>query len=298
MYLATTLKGLEKVTEKETNGKKYIDTKIIYSRKKELKSALYWFKLLKKFKFKNEEEIYTKFKNLKLKEPIKIECIRKGKHKFNSQDIRHNLSKLFKTDYKNPKEVLIIDILDNHCFIGKNPKDYKRDYKLRTNRNSLNPIICYSLLKIAGLRKTSSVLDTFCSDGAILIEAGLIGCKELHGFEKDIKNAAINSKIAKVKLDLKSESLDWLDTLFKKNSIDYIITNAPAISKRSNKEQVNKNLKELFHQASFVLKNKMVLISQKTDLLEKYAKEFHFKIKKETEIKSGDMNYKVLSFKQ
>lgn len=298
MYLATTLQGLEKVTEKETKGKKYIDTKIIYSQKKELKSALYWFELLDKFQFKKEEEIYSKIKNLKLKEPIGVECIRKGKHKFNSQDIRHQISKFYKTDYKDPKDVLIIDILDNYCFIGKNIQNYKRFYKLRTNRNSLNPIICYSLLKIANIKKTSSILDPFCSDGSILIEAGLFGCKKLIGFEKDIKNASINSKIAKIGLELKSESLDWLDTLFKKDSVDFIISNAPFISKRSNKEYVNKSIRELFHQAKFILKNKMVLISQKTDLLEKYAKEFNFKIKKETEIKSGDVLYKVLSFKK
>jgi len=298
MYLATTLPGLEGITKKETNGKKYIDTKIIYSGKKELKSALYWFELLEKFKFKEEKEISSKFKNLKLKEPIKVECIRKGKHNFNSQDIKRNISKLFKIDYKNPKETLIIDILDNQCFIGKNPKNYKRFYKLRTSRNSLNPIICYSLLKIAGIKKTISLLDPFCSDGSILIEAGLLGCKELHGFEKDIKNASINGKLAKVKIDLKTEGLDWLDTLFKKNSMDYIISNAPFISKRSNKEQVNKSIKELFHQAKFILNKKMVLISPKTDLLERYAKEFEFKIKKETEIKSGDILYKVLSFKK
>lgn len=298
MYLATTLPGLEKITQKETNGKKYIDTKIIYQRKKKLKSALYWYELLKKFKFKNEKEISSKIKNIKLKEPIKIECIRKGKHKFNSQDIRFNLSKIFKTDYKKPKDILIIDIKDNYCFIGKNPEDYKRFYKLRTNRNSLNPIISYSLLKIAGIKKNYSVLDPFCSDGSILIEACLFGCKKLYGFANDIKNASINSKIAKVNINLKTESLDWFDTFFKKDSIDLIISNVPFVSKRSDKEQVTKNIKELFYQTNFILKKNMVLISQKTDLLEKYAKEFNFQIKKETEIKSGDMIYKVLSFKK
>ena len=298
MYLATTLQGLEKIAEKETKGKSYIKTKIIYTRKKELKSALYWFELLKKFKFKDEKEIYSKIKNLKIKKPIRIECIRKGNHNFNSQDVRNSISKIFKTDYKNPKDILVIDILDDYCFIGKEINTYKRFYKLRSNRDSLNPIICYSLLKIAGLNKNNSVLDPFCSDGSILIEAGLSGCKKLYGFNKDIKNASINSKIAKVGITFKTENIDWLDTIFKKDAIDFIISSVPFISKRSNEEEIKKNLRELFYQAKFILKNKMVLISQKTDLLEKYAEELGFKIKKETEIKSGDIFYKVLSFKK
>jgi 23S rRNA G2445 N2-methylase RlmL len=298
MKIAATLPGLEKITEKETKGKKYIDTKVIYNKKLKLKSALYWYTLIKKFKFKKEKEIYSKIKKIKVEEPIKIECMRKGEHNFNSQDIRHNLSKRFKTDYKAPRGTLVVDIKDNNCFIGKELESYKRFYKIRTSRNSLNPIISYSLLKIAGLKKTDSLLDPFCSDGSILIEAGLLGCKKLFGFEKDIKNASINSKVAKLKIELRTDSIDWLDTIFKKNSVDFIISNPPFISKRSDREEVEKSIKELFHQASYILKKKMVLISSKSELLEKYSKEYKFSMKQEAEIKVGDNLYKVFAFKK
>ncbi|MBU2634388.1 MAG: hypothetical protein KJ674_04025 [Nanoarchaeota archaeon] len=304
MRIATTYKGLEPILIKETNGKKIIPTKVQYSKNKQLKSALFSYELIKKFKFKTEKEIYEKFQKIKfkIKIPCKIDCLRVGKHKFNSQDIRNNLHKILaknhKINFKEPKTIIFVDILNNYCFIGINFIKYKRDYRVRASRNSLSPVIAYSLLKIANIKKTNSLLDPFCNDGSILIEAGLLSIKKLCGFTQDTKNALINSKIAKVNIDLSNNQIDWIDTLLKKNSIDFIISKPPILSKRANKELVEKQIRELFYQAQYILKNKLVLITSKTELLEKYSKQFKFSMKKELEIQVGDTLYKVFSFKK
>jgi len=302
MRIATTYKGLEKIAEKETKGKEIVPTKIEYSKNKELKSALSSYELVKRFKFKDEQEIYEQVKKIKFKfkEPCKCDCLRLGKHNFSSQDIRDNvhrtLAKNYKINFKEPKTIVFIDILDNYCFIGLNPVRYKRSYKVRFSRNSLASSIAYSLLKIADIKKGNSLIDPFCNDGTILIEAGLLSIKKLYGFTEDPKNASINSKVAKVKIEFSTNPVDWLDTLFKKNSIDFIISKPPVLSKRADPEVVEKQTKELFHQASYILKKKMILISQKPELLEKYSKQFNLSMKKELEIQIGDMLYKIFSF--
>ena len=304
MRIATTYQGLEEITIKETKGKLITSTKILYNKNKELKSALTSYRLVNKFKFKEELEIYEKLKKIKfkIKTPCKADCLRIGNHKFTSQDIRINahkiLAKNYKIDFKQPKIIIFIDILNDYCFIGLNPIRYKRFYKVRTSRNSLSPIISYSLLKIADIKKNNSLLDPFCNDASILIEAGLLSIKKLYGFTQDIKNASINSKVAKVKINLSTSTVDWLDTLFKKNSIDFIISKPPILSKRADKELVEKQTKELFHQASYILKKKMILISQKPELLEKYSQQYKFSMKEELEIKVGDTIYKIFSFKK
>jgi len=45
-FIASTIKGLEFITEKETNGKKIISTKVLFENKKELRSAEYSYEVL------------------------------------------------------------------------------------------------------------------------------------------------------------------------------------------------------------------------------------------------------------
>ena len=96
------------------------------------------------------------------------------------------------------------------------------------------------------------------------------------------------------------ENLNLLDTLFKKDSVDLIISKPIYPSKRRKLEEVDKIIKELFHQASYILKKNglMLLISPKIELLEKYSKIYKFKVKHELNVLTGNDEYKVLSFKK
>ncbi len=305
MKIGTTLVGLENITKEESKGKIIYPGRILFSIKKNLRSALLIYDYIESFKFKDEEDIYTKVKKIKfsIKKDFKVECNREGKHKFTSQDIKIKVGEIInkKVNLFNPKTVVFLDIINDFCIIGLNPKNTgKRSYKIRINNDTLNSVIAYSLLKLSKCTKNKVLLDPFCSDGTILIEAGLLGGKKLYGFSQDIKNASINSKIAKVKINLYKENLSWFDTLFKKESVDLIISKAPYPSKRKRLEDVEKIIKELFHQASFILNKKgiILLISPKPELLEKYSKIYKFKSKEELVIKKGEEELKVLSFKK
>ena len=307
MKIAKTLIGLEKIAKDESNGKIIYPGRILFKKNKDLKSVLLIYDYITSFNFKDENDIYNKAKKIKFKidKDFRVDCSREGKHNFSSQDIREKIGEIIynkknKVNLNSPKTTIYIDIINDFCIIGINPKVMKRNYKIRTSNDSLNASIAYSLLKLAKFTKNKVLLDPFCSDGTILIEAGLMGWKKLYGLNQDIKNASINSKIAKVKLNLSDNSLDWLDTLFKQNSVDLIISKPIFPSKRKKLELVNKIIKELFHQATYILKKNglMLLISPKIELLEKYANFYKFKVKNESNILIGNENYKVLSFRK
>ena len=308
MKIATTLIGLENILKQESNGKVICEGRISFNNNKKLRSALLSYDLIKYFKFKDEKDIYKEISKLKFKinGSFRVDCNRQGEHKFSSQDIREGIGEIIynkgnKVDLSNPKTKFYVDIINNNCFLGKNPINLsKREYRVRSSKDSLNAALAFSLLKISSYNKNKILLDCFCGDGIILIEAGLIGGKKLYGLSQDIKNASINSKVAKVKLNLNDKNLDWLDTLFKKNSVDLIITKPIVVSKTKSINFVDKITKEFFHQSNYILKKngKIVLLSQKTDLIEKYAKEYKFKIKHELDIKVGDLIYKLLSLKK
>ncbi len=306
-YIASTLEGLEPIAEEELDGKKFCKGRIIFNKQKKIiRSALFSYKLLKNFKFKKEEDIYKVEINPKIKGTFRVDCNREGKHKFSSQDIRKNFGEKlynqgFKVNLKEPENIIFIDIKDDNCFIGLNPiYNYKRHYRIRSSSGSINSTIAYSLVHLAEIKKSDSVLDTFCKDGILLIESGVSGAKKLNGLERDIKNASINSKLAKIKINLSNDPLDWIETRFKEGSITKIITYLPSQSKKLSKNDASEITKEFFYQAKHVLNNKglMVLLTRGPKTVKKFASEFEFRIIDSLFLTQGDTRFAILKLKR
>lgn len=304
MKIATTLIGLENVLKNESKGNVIIPGRVLFNKDINLKSALMIYDYITYFKFDKEQEIYDNISkiNLRFKGSFRVDCNREGEHIFNSQEIRQNVGEIIynknhKVDLDNPKNIFYVDIINNYCFFGKNPVNLaKRDYRVRAGKDSLNAALAFSLLKIAEFDKNKSLLDTFCGDGIILIEAALLGGKKIYGFGNDIKNASINSKVAKVKLSLHDKDLNWISTLLKKNSLDLIITKPLFPSKKKSVNFVDKITRELFIQSDCVLKRngKIILLTPKTEIIKKYAKLYKFNIEEILNIIYGKLDYKVL----
>lgn len=126
----------------------------------------------------------------------------------------------------------------------------------------------------------------------------------LFGFDGQVKMmlaAQKNAKIAGIfeAVKFSKASIDWIDTKFDKNEIDCIITNPPKISKRmGNTKKILKLYDDLFFQANYLLKEGgtlAILLVQESSVLE-IAKKYHFELKKDLTIKSGEQSYKFIIF--
>ena len=128
-------------------------------------------------------------------------------------------------------------------------------------------------------------------------KASIYGYDSVLGY---ITSAKKNAKIAGIIKELKLSrcEISWLDTKFKKNSVDKIITYPPQESKNISQKITEKIYSEFFHQADFILKKngKIVLITKSMELLKKYAEQFKFKLKEEREVYSGQQILKVAVF--
>jgi len=318
-YIAKTIQGTEEATIKEVKeilNKKaktilkkriYFETDSINKFIKKTKTSSEVYLLIKKFNFKNKKDISNKTKKIdfKIKKDFVVRCSRTGSHKFKTPDIEKSVGEvIYKKGNKvnlNSKEIIYIDIENKTCFIGKLlAKDLcKRSYRLYINNRSINACLASSLIKISKIKPTDTLVDPFCKDAVIPIEAYLQGIKKVYAFDQEknnIRNSKINAKLAKAKINLASLQIDWLDTKFKKNSVK-IVTNLPFESKRKSKTGIIPILKEFFHQAKYVAKNPIVVLTQKPKLAKELARKANFKIE-EQKIEKGETTYSMLTLRK
>lgn len=238
-----------------------------------------------------------------------------------------------KVDLDNPDVTIFVYIYKNDCYIGIDFSGdlSKRAYKIYTHRFDLKGTIAYSLVRLAGFDGKGTLVNPFCRNGTIAIEATLLNSGfPVNYFKKDkflffkffnfdfnkvdkkikpregkifafdselgyIKSAKNNAKIAGVDkaINISKRDIDWLDTKFKEGEVDFIVANVPRVTRYSNHER---EYKEFFNQAQYVLNKagRMVLCCNNLELLKKCAEEYGFKITEEIEIERGKEILKVL----
>lgn len=301
-YIASCLEGIEDICKKEVRGKKIFKGKVEFNKLKEnIRSANTIYELITKFKFQNIDEFESKIKkiNLNSKEVYKVQCNRKGTHNFNRVDIERLFTRIlankgFKLDLKKAKKIIYIDIIDNFCLIGFLIKDRisRREFRVKIHNHSINACLAFSLLKLIDYKKEDLFLDPLCKDCIIPIEAALMGGKKIHAMDpnkNNIRNSEINMKMAKVKINLSHNEINWLETLYKKNSVDKIAS-VVFISKRD-KKAIDK-AKDFLYQIKSIVKDKAGIISNK-NIIKDLAKRY-FELKEERKINIGKMEYYIL----
>jgi 23S rRNA G2445 N2-methylase RlmL len=241
-----------------------------------------------------------------------------------------------KVDLNDPDITFFVYIFKDQCYIGIDFAGFslhKRSYKIFLNRNSIRGTIAYALLRLAEFKPKETLLDPFMGAGTIPIEAALYASKlpvnyfnkEKFAFSKyidfnfkeekglnktniigydlswiSVNNSKKNAKIAGINKLVSFSRLEaeWLDTKFKEETVDKIVTQPPDISKHTNPKEIEKVYEEFFHQAEFILKKEglIVLISRKKDKLNEISLKHKFKIKEEREVSSGKDVLNVLVF--
>ena len=325
-FIAITVDGLEeissneieevldaKITEK-TKGKIIFESEeeFLISALRSIDKALI---LIDKFQFKDMGEIVNQFSKIDLKNHLKntfmVRCHRTGEHNFTSQDIEKEIGEIIftnniqKVDLKNPDTIVYIDIENNDCIVGidlTKTKLSRRDYRIKVHAGSINSLIAYCLVRLSDFKENELLLDPFCNDGVICIEAALYKKGRVIGFDEKsgcIKSCIVNSKIANMDIKFENEFIDNLDKKFQKEEIDKIVTKIPYYSKSKNKYENISN--KLFEKSNNILKNEgaIIILSQKPEILKESAKKNNFKLEKETILPSKDnQSSYILVFKK
>ena len=317
-YLGITLNGLENVASEEikevVNGKIISQDrgKIIFSSKKnnfkDLRGIDRVLSLIKEFNFNNIKEFEANIKDLdfsSVKDTFRVDCHRVGEHDFNSVDVARIIGEVIfekfgkKVDFKQPRSIIYVDILDGKCFIGIDltGRLSKRDYRIKVHSSSINACLAYCMLRLSNLKDNEVLLDPFCGDGVICIEAGfykkcrVIGVDKREGY---LRSCRINAKIAKVNSEFINYNL--LDDNINEGEVDKVISNVPCPTKRIRNDQVERIYKELLDRLNKLLKNNgmCVFLCSSIEQLVDNAKRYNFRLIEKIELKFKDRNQYIL----
>ncbi|MBS3100848.1 methyltransferase [Candidatus Woesearchaeota archaeon] len=136
---------------------------------------------------------------------FKVECIREGKHDFNSVNVEGKAAGLIQNKFKNKKfdiksyDILfLVYIVNDKCYFGVDFAGFemnKRAYKIFLHSNSLRGTIAYALVKESGFVKDDVALDPFSRDGVVAIEAAFYAAGFPVNYYKKDKFAFLKLKI-------------------------------------------------------------------------------------------------------
>lgn len=270
------------------------------------------YSLIDYFKFNKINQVYSNVDKMDfsdIKESFIVRCNREGNHKFGSGFIERKIGEMifnkgYKVSMKNYEKMVFVEIVDDMCFIGYLIKDdlCKRPYRLKINNGSINACLAYGLTCLAGCKTNDILVDPFCRDGVICIEASLHGCKNVYGFDEsknNLRNAEINCKLAKANVNFFNVGLKWLDTKFEKGKVDAIVTKLASVSRHFSEEKINGIYSDLFCQAKHILKKDgtMVLCCENDDILRKKISENEFNVTDELTVSIGNLDYSLVVLK-
>lgn len=202
----------------------------------------------------------------------------------------------------------------------------KRDFKINFNSSSINSLIpnyCFYLLGM-DKEKSFSIIDPFANLGDIAIEASIfnprvpLNVQKKESFpisklfsisfpfpkvskknnnkiiaivqnNKVFKEIKENISFSSQKIKVSQYDLDFLDVKFKKDQVDYVISQLPSNLEDGDFAEVQR---EFFYMAEFIFKKAICIISKKK-IYPKILKKFKLKINFYSEIFIGEQQYYI-----
>lgn len=151
------------------------------------------------------EEFKRRFPNYRLEEwldenKFSISGEREGIHQFNSAEMINQLTKVISTKHNCTKESavkLYFCIFEEDFYFGIDlcGEDLaKRDYRIFLTPESIKGNVAFALLMLGGYESRKTMVDPFCREGIIAIEAALHSAKKSTNFYRKERLAFVNMK--------------------------------------------------------------------------------------------------------
>ena len=316
-YIAICPNGMEDISQKEikeilkakstvlVHGRVCFETKSVEKLISKTQSIMKVYEL--KQTCVKHEEIETFF----VESPFRVVCSRKDEYGLGSQEVEKIVGEKFflqgnTVDLRNPKSIVFIDIVEGKIFVGLDLSPVllsKREYRVKIHNQSINACVAYGLVRLSGYTGKRVFIDPFCRDGIIAIEAARFKKGKIFAYDAlfpDVRSTEINATLAHVRkeINISRIEIEWLDTKFVEEEVDFIVSAVPFVSKTLKENEVKRLYKEFFYHVSFILKKKgtVVCIVPQAELLKSMCE--GLKVVEEREISTSNLSYSVVVFRK
>ncbi|MDY6789307.1 MAG: THUMP domain-containing protein [Candidatus Nanohaloarchaea archaeon] len=151
--------------------------------------------LLDRFELQSTKEAYEKIETdfsevLKSGQSFAVRVNRRGDHEFSSQDIAMEAGQKIvdsfeeatgetpEVDLDNPDVEFILDLFEDRAYLGVDTTGESLNSRTYLNSESRTPpILANCLLRSSHWKPGEPLIDPFCGEGVIPVEAGRIACK-------------------------------------------------------------------------------------------------------------------------
>ena len=208
--VAKTLFGFEELLEKELlqlgaqkiktgvrNVSFYGDKGFMYKCNIGLRTAIKILKPIKKFRVKNEAELYSKIKEIQWENFLDVNGTLAVGSTLSGSLFTHSQYVSLKTkdaivdrfrdkfgsrpnvDLRHPDIKIDVHIERSYCTVSLDSSGeslHKRGYRISTNIAPINEVLAAGLVMMSGWSGESDFMDPMCGSGTILIEAAMIAC--------------------------------------------------------------------------------------------------------------------------
>lgn len=183
---------------------------------------------------------------LEAAENFRVTTERTGTHEFRSELVQRAVGAMIVQRYAKPVKLnepeveVRVDVLERHCLVGVDhgpAAPAYRQARVFQPRVTLNPVVAYAMLHVAGLledpEKEITLLDPFVGSGTILIEAGAqLSNATLLGLEIDPTTAAgaqtnIQAAGLRDRTTIQRADARMLSRSVDAASVDCVVTNPP-----------------------------------------------------------------------
>lgn len=316
-FIAICAKGLEDITQLEikeilkVSSKVLLPGRVFFSAKSVKKFLAQTQSAMKVYALKQECSTLEEVKPFSVVSPFRVVCSSKGTS-YLSQEIEQRIGERFyehggKVNLEEPKTTIFVDIADeDHMLVGIDCTPEllsKRAYRVKIHNQSLNACVAYALVRLSGYKKGKIILDPFCKDGVIVVEAARFAKGKIFGYDDlfaNVKNMEINATLAHVRKEITVSRIDveWLDTKFSEGEVDCVVTALPFPSHSVPEKAVRKMYSEFFYHLKYILKKKgKVACIAPTLTLFKEMNE-NLKLVEERDVFVGNLLYSVVLYEK
>ena len=189
--------GAQKIKTGVRNVSFFGDKGFMYKCNIGLRTAIKILKPIKKFRVKDEAELYSKIKDIQWENFLDVDGTLAVGSTLSGSIFTHSQYVSLKTkdaivdrfrdkfgsrpniDLRHPDLKIDIHIDRSHCTVSLDSSGqslHKRGYKISTNIAPINEVLAAGLIMMSGWNGESDFMDPMCGSGTILIEAAMIAC--------------------------------------------------------------------------------------------------------------------------